>query len=245
MFMRTGLNHAMSALDRPVWAALTTRHQHLAQIHGSARRLPPDIGAFAATPDDSRESIEDLAGLIRQRGQPIVLMQSTEPATPDGVKRSFASAGVQMVANYPIIAQPAAAGAIRLGAVDVPDMVALTQLTEPGPFEPRTHLLGTYWGVREHGRLIAMAGERLRQPGFIEVSAVCVHPDHRGCGHATRLTALVAATTQASGRTPFLHAYADNGPAIRIYERLGFRIRREMRITRLEPAIADAQTAAK
>jgi predicted GNAT family acetyltransferase len=115
-------------------------------------------------------------------------------------------------------------------------MLALATLTKPGPFLPRTHELGQFWGVKENGRLIAMAGERMKLPGFTEVSGVCTHPDFRGRGLAGVLSRVVATHIMNRGETPFLHAYAANRPAISLYESLGFRLRCNVGVTVLTRA---------
>jgi hypothetical protein len=120
---------------------------------------------------------------------------------------------------------------LELGDADAPEMLALARLTDPGPFFERTHRLGGFVGLRHEGRLIAMAGERMKVPGFTEVSAVCTHPDHRGRGLAGALMRVVAQRILARGDTPFLHSYAANTGAVRLYETLGFRFRAEMRFT--------------
>jgi predicted GNAT family acetyltransferase len=114
-----------------------------------------------------------------------------------------------------------------LGPDDVGEMLALVALTRPGPFAGRTVELGGYVGVFDGSTLVAMAGERLAPPGFREISAVCTHPDHRGRGLAAGLTTLVARRIVGRGEWPFLHHAADNEPARRVYEALGFRFRRE------------------
>jgi predicted GNAT family acetyltransferase len=118
---------------------------------------------------------------------------------------------------------------------DAPEMLALATLTRPGPFARRTHQLGDFVGVKADGRLIAMAGERLRMPGMTEVSGVCTHPEHRGRGYAAGLMRHVAGKILARGEVPFLHAYASNTGAIGLYETLGYRVRREVLVTVLEP----------
>lgn len=121
---------------------------------------------------------------------------------------------------------------IALGDDDAPAMRALATMTEPGPFRSRTHHLSQFFGVKDvHGRLIAMAGERLRLPGMSEVSGVCTHPEARGRGLAELLTRHVAGVIAARGETPFLHTYAGNAQAIRIYERIGFRHRCDVEVT--------------
>jgi predicted GNAT family acetyltransferase len=106
----------------------------------------------------------------------------------------------------------------------VPEILDLVERTKPGPFAKRTIEMGRYLGIRREGRLIAMAGERLRPPGWTEVSAVCTDPDFRGQGLAARLTLAVAAGILERGELPFLHAAATNTNAIRLYEGLGFEI---------------------
>jgi len=120
----------------------------------------------------------------------------------------------------------------RLGNDDAPDMVALVRLTEPGPFAQRTVELGTYYGVRDAaGRLLAMAGERLKPRGWTEVSGVCTHPDGRGHGYAQALVARLTAAALARGEGAFLYVAVGSPSqhvATRLYERVGYRFRREM-----------------
>lgn len=113
-------------------------------------------------------------------------------------------------------------------------MLALAQLTEPGPFLARTHTMGRFVGVRIKGRLAAMAGERLRFPDCTEVSGVCTHPDFRGQGLAIRLSSIITNGIQQRGEQPFLHAWATNRAAIALYERLGFELRTEVQVAVLK-----------
>jgi predicted GNAT family acetyltransferase len=86
--------------------------------------------------------------------------------------------------------------------------------------------MGTYLGLRHEGALIAMAGERMRPPGWTEISAVCTDPAFRGRGLATRLIRAVAHGIRARGERAFLHAGVTNTGAIRLYESIGFELRR-------------------
>ena len=123
-----------------------------------------------------------------------------------------------------------------LGQDILAEMLALATLTKPGPFFARTHQLGAFIGVRVDGRLVAMAGERMRPDGYTEASGVCVHPDHRGKGYAARLLREVTAGILARGDKAFLHSYADNATAIGLYESLGYRGRREVVFTVVKAA---------
>jgi predicted GNAT family acetyltransferase len=125
---------------------------------------------------------------------------------------------------------------IALTDADAPEMLALATLTKPGPFYSCTHQMGRFIGVKQDGRLVAMAGERMQPTGFTEVSGVCTHPDARGRGLGGALTRIVAGAILARGETPFLHVYATNTGAIGLYETLGFTLRREMTMTVLTGA---------
>ncbi len=132
--------------------------------------------------------------------------------------------GVQMVARTLAPLDPAPP-VERLTDADAPAMLELATLTAPGPFLPRTHTLGQFWGVKENGKLLAMAGERMKLDGYTEVSGVCTHPDARGRGLAGLLSRTVATQIMKRGETPILHAFASNTTAVGLYEKLGFVLR--------------------
>jgi GNAT superfamily N-acetyltransferase len=198
-----GLEPAEShPLDNVVWHALATSHRELAEGDGLARRYRPDVAPFHAvtTVDDQGwAALGDLAG----PGGIVVLFRDAVPPAPLDWTRVAGGVGHQMVAEAltPIAPVPSR----PLTDEDVPQMLELVALTQPGPFERRTIELGGYIGVFEGDRLLAMAGERMRVPGYTEVSAVCTHPDARGRGLAAALTHQVATTAQARGRSPAPH----------------------------------------
>lgn len=221
-------------LDRPAWNALRGPQASLAIGAGAALRYEQSHAIFAATGDHAPASLAALGTLIGETGSAIVLQRLPLPSVPGTVVQGLRD-GVQMVAER-LAPPPPACACIALGEKDADEMLALATLTEPGPFFARTHRLGGFVGVRREGRLIAMAGERMRPPGFAEVSGVCTHPDFRGQGLAAALMHLVATRILARGETPFLHAYADNAGAIALYERLGFRLRCPVSVTILSGA---------
>jgi len=208
-------------LDNAVWAALNGPHRHLAEFAGDAARYRPSVSPFAAVADPADPRCwDDLAALV---GPGNSFLISPMPKAPTrwtgGHVRGFQMIGTAMRGAV----EPEA---VRLGPDDVPDMLALVRATRPGPFEPATIEMGDYFGVRRGGRLIAMAGERLRLAGWTEISAVCTDPDHRGQGLAARLMRHVAVGILDRGDTPFLHVADNNTSAIRLYEALGFTVRR-------------------
>lgn len=224
----------MHPLDNPAWSAPTTSQAGLAQGQSPALRYDQGHAIFAAPADHGAEALAALGNLVATTGPAIVAEARPLPPVPGTVVRAQRMA-VQMVVEAPLPPDPDFAF-IELDDADAPEMLALATLTEPGPFFARTHRLGRFIGIRREGRLIAMAGERMRTPGFIEVSGVCTHPDFRGAGLAGTLMRDVAARIVEAGDVPFLHAYADNEGAIGLYERLGYRWRADIHITVLEPA---------
>jgi ribosomal protein S18 acetylase RimI-like enzyme len=216
---------ATHPLDHPVLAALSGPHAGLARARGRAVRYPPDVSPFCALPDQPDEADwADLAAMVGP--QEHVIIPGLRATFPASWEVAGSMAGVQLVAER-VDARPDPE-AVPLGPADVPDMLALTARTRPGPFERRTIELGRYLGIRRDGQLVAMAGERMRVPGWTEVSAVCTDPAWRGQGLAGRLTLAVAAGIAACGDTPFLHAVASNTGAISLYERLGFAFRMDI-----------------
>lgn len=219
------------ALDDPVGESLRGRHARLGRRLGRAATYLPHVATFSAVPADADEA--DWAALARLLGPGAFADMFSCPALPPADwEPVFTLEGRQMirpVGSGPDLV-PGAAGAdvVELGPADVPEMLDLVARTEPGPFWPGTRELGTYLGVREGGRLVAMAGERLRPPGWTEISAVCTAPEARGRGHAARLVSALAARILARGEQPFLHVAEANTSATALYERLGFVSRKQV-----------------
>ena len=219
-------------LDRPVWSALTGRQASLALGDARALRFDPAYALFAAAADASPESLAALGGL-NTSANGLGMIEAVDPPLPPGAVVRSKAAGVQMVAaaltggGRPVAFEP-------LGEADAAAMLALATLTVPGPFFERTHRLGDFVGVKVDGRLVAMAGERMKPEGFTEVSGVCTHPDHRGRGYAGALMRVVTQRILERGEQAFLHAYAANMGAIALYETLGFRVRTPVTYTVLD-----------
>ncbi|MFC8513309.1 GNAT family N-acetyltransferase [Streptomyces sp. NPDC057257] len=210
-------------LDNPALASLTGPHAHFAERRGRVLRYPVDVSPWLALPDEpDAEDWADLAALWGPGAE--VPLPGFRGRVPDGWEITMKIDGVQLVDDG-LDAAPDPE-AVRLGPADVPEMLDLVARTRPGPFEARTIELGTYLGIRRDGALIAMAGERLHPPGWTEISAVCTDSAYRGEGLATRLILAVAHGIRERGETPFLHTGAANTTAIRLYESLGFALRR-------------------
>lgn len=230
--MRPSSLIALTSLDRPVWATLTYA-PHLAEGSDRAKRFRRDVNLFAAASDDSPASLAALAGLVRDDGI-VFLLQVPAIRVPDGLVTVREAQGVQLLAARSIEAEPGKDQILVLGDADAGEMLALATLTQPGPFLSRTHTMGRFVGIRIDGQLVAMAGERMRFPGFTEVSGVCTHPDFQGRGLGRRLSSVVAHAIQQRGEQPFLHAWASNTAAIALYEKLGFQHRTAVQVAVLK-----------
>jgi len=169
-------------LDNPAWAALTGPQRGLAERHGRSARFPAEVSRFAAVEDPADPAAwRDLAVLGGPGYEPLLAAPGLR--APKSWTYAGGVTGVQLVgAGVPGAADPEA---VVLAPGDLPEMLDLVRRTRPGPFGERTPELGTYLGIRRGGALVAMAGERMRVDGYVELSAVCTDPAYRGRGLAT------------------------------------------------------------
>ena len=224
-------------LDNPIWDTLNTEHCKLAHGNNLAKRYPTEIGPLSGIANEVATNYEALRLLVDLGG--VVVLFLDEPYTPK-LGWTLVRGGLlsQMIRMSPISQEPSPlripATSRKLTPEDVPAMRELAALTEPGPFRQRTIELGEFHGIFDSGRLLAMAGQRLHLKHFVEVSAVCTHPDARGRGYARLLMSLVIEEIVQRRKIPFLHSFADNYPAIRVYEALGFTLRRTLHLAVLK-----------
>jgi GNAT superfamily N-acetyltransferase len=230
---------AVSALDNPVWSSVSGAHAGLADVAsvggGSAGCYRHDVAPFGGLEDATDPAC--WAALASILGSHAICVLVDPAEVPDGWEIIRGIPGVQMDGTALEPADDAAA--VPLTTADVPEMLALVERTRPGPYLQRTIEMGRYLGIRTaDGELIAMAGERLHPAAWTEISAVCTDDRYRGQGLGTRLVRAIAAGVRERGEVPFLHAAADNVNAIRLYEALGFTVRRTCSFTILKPGPA-------
>ena len=217
-------------LANPIWHSLSTLHSHLAQGNHLAKRYPEDIGPLAGISQHSAECWNALKAIVRPGDHCVLFLN--EPFEPKGRLKLVSQFPIeQMLCESPGSLPLTDVEIEKLNESDVPEMMSLAALTEPGPFRRRTIQLGGYVGIREEGRLAAMSGQRTAIPAYREISAVCTHPNYRGRGYAATLVSAVMNEMASRGELPYLHVRQDNVAAIRLYARLGFRISRTLHCT--------------
>lgn len=212
-------------LDNPFWSSLQTRHQALAQRRGDVARFPADVAPFLGVPNDGIEASAELEILVAP-GETVYLM-GVVPIVSDAWSLHAYAPLAQMVCETPV-ELPAGPDIVPLGEAQRADVLALTALVYPHYFRPRTMALGRYFGIYRDGGLAAMIGERLGTDHQQEISAVCTHPDHAGRGYARRLLAMLGNDVLERGLQPFLHVSHENTRAKRLYEQMGYRLRRDI-----------------
>jgi ribosomal protein S18 acetylase RimI-like enzyme len=214
-------------LDNPAWNALISGNQHLSNGNEQVRYFDKEVSPFVGFEENSIESFRILYDLIPHNG-PVGFITPNEMEIPGKWKVLQLIRALQMVYDDgagPVDANPKL---VPLTDEHVPQMLALAKLTNPGPFAERTIRFGHYHGIFEEDKLAAMAGQRLHVFDYAEVSAVCTHPDHTGRGYAQMLLLYQLQRIKAASGIPFLHVRYDNERAIQVYERLGFKTRKEI-----------------
>ncbi|PRY05985.1 GNAT family N-acetyltransferase [Paraburkholderia sp. BL25I1N1] len=221
-------------LDNVVWAALSGKHAEIAERNAAALRYLPELAPFGAAEDYSEHGVAQIAGMLKS-DERLTLFTKDKPLVPSQYRVVREATVIQMVAGKQF-ARPDDSRIETLGTQDVVAMMELVRLTDPGPFKERTHEMGTFLGIRDRDQLIAMAGERMIAGRYVEVSAVCTHPNWRGRGLAKTLMEALSAGIQERGQIPFLHVFSTNEPAIRVYQQLGFRRARNLYVTAMTRA---------
>lgn len=223
-----------AGLDNPFFAALDGIHRDIALRRGDVVRYPADVAPFLGVAHAGVEVGDAFDALVPEGDEALLLGVAPARMPPGWTLEPFADLA-QMVCGEPLD-EVDGAEILELDERHRDDVLALVALVYPHYFRPRTMALGRYFGIYRQGRLAAMIGERLGTPAAREMSAICTHPDSIGRGHARRLTAFLANDTLAQGRLPFLHVSHANARAKDLYERNGWRLRRDIPFWRLARA---------
>jgi len=211
-------------LDNPAWNALISGNSNLSFGGEKVKYFDTEVSPFVGFDNNTNENFAALYEML-PNSRPVLFVAPVETDISAAWKVLRVIHGVQMVCEPAKIGHEIMIDQVPLGEEHVPQMLELTQLTNPGPFASRTIDFGHYQGIFEEGRLVAMAGQRLHTFNYAEVSAVCTRPGHTGKGYARQLILNQINRMRAAGDIPYLHSRADNDRAIKVYESLGFKTR--------------------
>ncbi|WP_426670158.1 GNAT family N-acetyltransferase [Mucilaginibacter sp. McL0603] len=214
-------------LDNPAWNALISGNSNLSFGNEPVKYFDKDVSPFAAFRENSAENFQTLYELIPE-GRVLLFISPVEMEIPFPWKVLNCIKGRQMVCDIQTEQSELPLKLIPLTDEHIPQMLALTKLTNPGPFASRTIDFGHYQGIFDGDKLVAMAGQRLHIFNYAEISAVCTHPDYLGRGYAKQLLIHQINRIKTASEIPFLHVRCDNDRAIKVYESLGFSTRREI-----------------
>jgi predicted GNAT family acetyltransferase len=228
-----------NVLDNPAWHAMISGNSHLAAGNQEVRYFPEALSPFAGLKNVSSESLKQLFNLVPE-GRVVAMVTADVISVPDDWRILYQATLFQMTGEQFKKGLNSPHEIVRLQKHHVNEMLALTQLTNPGPFAERTLEFGHYTGIFHQGRLVAMAGQRLHAFEYCEISAVCTHPDHSGKGYGTALMRMQSERILSSGNIPFLHVRKDNLAAIKIYKHLGFDTRKEMNFYVIQKPLGSA-----
>lgn len=225
------MNHL---LDNPIWTALSSGNKEFAKGNDRAKYFSEEVSPFAAVEEINQKEVRFLFDTVPS-DLVFAIFTPHEMKIQEPWKMIQHMKVLQMVYDQllpkPVIRHH---DLVPLQRKDVPEMLSLTKLTDPGPFLPRTIEFGNYMGIFEENRLVAMAGQRLRPSPYVEISAICTHPDYMGNGYARSLIVNQLDQILAEPGIPFLHVKWDNLKAIQLYTGLGFSIRKEFSIYIIE-----------
>ncbi|WP_183556790.1 GNAT family N-acetyltransferase [Mucilaginibacter sp. SP1R1] len=220
-------------LDNPIWGSLTTRSKNLANGNQLAKYYHPEVSSFAGLRDNSGDDFKNLHQLVPHNTD-IRIFTPGEIIIPDYWTIIQQVNIFQMVYKGSDQLTSPHQSFVQLSEKDIPGMMALVRLTNPGPFLSRSIDFGYYEGIFDGDHLVAMAGQRMQPDGYTEISAVCTHPDYLGKGYAFMLISNQIRCITAASQTPFLHVFPGNLSAVNLYKKLGFETRREMTVYTLQ-----------
>ena len=213
-------------LRNPVWHALNETHKTFAVQFEGVRFYSPKICTFGSFFDETK----------------------TAKASNEYVKTSdaffFVSENkIPMVDNANVIFEKKIDGCqmvlSKFKKVQITEDIKLldeTYIDEiynliwsvmPGYYEKRSFEMGNFYGIIKNEKLVSIAGQRMQTNLFIEVSAVVTHPDYTRKGYAKQLIAHNTDEILKENKTPILHTNKGN-PAISLYEKLGYKLSRDM-----------------
>lgn len=216
-------------LDNPVWFSLTESHEKFSVNYGDVKFYHPDycpFGGFIAL-DSTAKHLDEYSKLANS-----FFVVGEQPNYSSTLTLNKELVCLQMLLTTKV-EMDISEEIVLLKGEHKADLLRLVNLVQPGYFKENTPELGNYYGIYKGDALVAVTGERMKMDDYTEVSAVVTHPDHTGKGYAKQLVAHTANQIFLAGKTPYLHVAEINIGAIKLYEKLGFVIRRKISFWKL------------
>jgi len=217
-------------LDNMIWNAITTGNNDIAVINGDVGCYLPDIAPFAGMKDFNDTNLKKLYEFI-PANRSVAISSIHKMDHDESSWKLLQPMDVTQMVYEPSVNTFTTKNSsliVPLSEEHVPQMLELTALTRPGPFLQQTIRFKNYFGVFIEGRLAAMTGQRMHPIPYMEVSAVCTHPDFRGKGYAKALMLHVMKIILDNSFTHFLHVLSNNTNAIELYKTNGFQTRKQI-----------------
>lgn len=213
-------------LDNPAWHALQSGNKSLARGNEFCQYFHAEVSPFVGLRQPDEHHLLELYALVPPQSIKLLALPK-KISVPKPWTVSSGMDGYQMVySNTRALPKGSkAAEILPLTNEHIPQMLALTKLTNPGPFGSRTIEFGHYTGIFDGEQLVAMTGQRLHAVPYAEISAVCTHPDYLGKGYARQLLTYQVNRILSELGIPYLHVRHDNHRATQVYESLGFKKR--------------------
>ncbi len=213
-------------LKNPVWHSLKETHKNFAVQYDEVHFYDPNIcpfGAFTNT-EKTKDAINEYAKLTDK----FFLVSENETPIYDTSKITLHKKidGVQMVLQN-LQEIDITEEIIPLTEKHIDQIYNLVWLVMPGYYKKQTFDMGKYFGIFKNNQLVSITGQRMQTNDFIEISAVVTHPDYTRRGYAKQLTQYVTKDILKDNKHPILHTDKGN-PAIKLYEKLGYEITRDM-----------------
>ena len=208
-------------LANPVFSALQGGNRAFCLGDDLVKFFPKEVSPFLSVREFNAHTFDEIQKWIQPK-RTILLAHRHPIDIPKHWLLKFQIIGTQFVYPTPNFQEVDISFIQKLNVTHVEEMIELTRLTKPGPFDERTIEFGNYEGIFSDGKLVAMAGWRMQFENYLEVSAVCTHPDYVGKGYARTLLQSQINSILLQNKIPFLHSRADNTRAIDLYEGLGF-----------------------
>jgi ribosomal protein S18 acetylase RimI-like enzyme len=213
-------------LKNPVWYSLKETHKKFRVEFDGVLFYQPDVCSFGAFKNESKTS--KAANKYAKNSEKFFFVTENKSPVIDTNKVVLEKKidGCQMVLEK-LTTIEITEKIVHLTEKHIDEVYDLIWLVMPGFYQKRGFEIGQFFGIFKNNKLIAISGQRMKGHGFIEISSVVTHPNYTRRGYAKQLISHTAKEILKENKLPILHTNKGN-KAIPLYEKLGFKITRDM-----------------